>query len=270
MVQLVEIETLDSPAPGPDPAASSAQLVTRPGPANSGGLGDPMSGGTRGVRLIRKVPAVYPSSSMQRGEAGVVQINARIDERGRVAEIKLLRSSGHELLDSAAIRAVGKWKFEPALENDRPVSVWHPINLVMSVYNKKYCRIRDEPVDAMVGDEVVEGATVFLPLGGDAALRKIIDDLDSSRSGAAAQIRALIDDWGPVLSIRPVVDAGIQGWVKREILPGSPQGNTGGVVQVRSDTYLVQHEKIVARWRVDTDPSGEVWCIHVGPAPRGN
>ena len=94
----------------------------------------------------------------------------------------------------------------------------------MSAYQHKYCRIRDEPVDGATGEEVHDGAGVCMPLGNEAALRKLINDLDSGDSGAPGPCTALIRDWGPVQSIRYTGDGGYQGWVTRDILPAFRAG----------------------------------------------
>jgi periplasmic protein TonB len=279
VIQLIEIEILDSRAPGPDPAPSSAQLVTRPGPANGGGQGNPVSMGSQQLKLVRRVaPAIPPdlarrfglAGPVQMSAAGPVQLNVRVDERGRVAEVKLLRSSGIERLDAAATRAVGKWRFEPLVQNGRPVSVWTQVNVDMSAYDHKYCRISDGALDDSTDEEVHDASGVVLPLGSEVVLRNLIDELSPGGREAPGPIQDWIRDWGPVESIRYTGDGGIQGWVSRAILPAFQQGHPNGIVDVRSDTYLVRQERQLSRWRVESDRAGEIWCVHVGPVPRIN
>ena len=185
VVQPIEVETLDSPAPGPDPAPSSAQLVTRPGPANGGGKGYPASVAPRQLKLVRRVTPVYSPISALAHEEGVTRMRALVDEHGRVTKVELLGSSGYARLDDAAMKAVAKWRYEPPMENGRALSVWNLVNVTnVSVDQQKYCRIRELPVANSASEEIHDFAEVFLPLDGDAALRKMIAHLDSDNSGA--------------------------------------------------------------------------------------
>lgn len=62
-----------------------------------------------------KNPApVYPFRARQRGWEGVVLLDVLVSQEGRSSEIKLKKSSGHKMLDDAAIEAVSNWEFKPA------------------------------------------------------------------------------------------------------------------------------------------------------------
>jgi protein TonB len=56
----------------------------------------------------------YPIASQRRREEGVVVLNVAVDAGGTPTSISLERSSGHPLLDRAALDAVRRWTFEPA------------------------------------------------------------------------------------------------------------------------------------------------------------
>jgi periplasmic protein TonB len=56
----------------------------------------------------------YPIASQRRREEGVVVLNVAVDASGTPTSISLQRSSGHPLLDRAALDAVRRWTFEPA------------------------------------------------------------------------------------------------------------------------------------------------------------
>ena len=49
----------------------------------------------------------------RRGLEGVVTIEAKIDPDGRVSDLRLFATSGHSILDKAALKAVRGWKFSP-------------------------------------------------------------------------------------------------------------------------------------------------------------
>lgn len=72
-----------------------------------------------------KNPApVYPFRARQRGWEGVVLLDVLVNEQGLPAEIKLKRSSGHRVLDEAALEAVAKWEFKPASLGKLAFSAW--------------------------------------------------------------------------------------------------------------------------------------------------
>lgn len=55
----------------------------------------------------------YPAQARRRNQQGVVLVEVRLDERGSQREIRVLRSSGVESLDRAALEAVAHWQFHP-------------------------------------------------------------------------------------------------------------------------------------------------------------
>ena len=56
----------------------------------------------------------YPARAVRRGLEGRVILDVEVLITGRVGEIKVDESSGHGLLDRAAIKGVRKWRFKPA------------------------------------------------------------------------------------------------------------------------------------------------------------
>jgi protein TonB len=69
-------------------------------------------------------PAVYPPRSIELSQQGEVIVRVRLEPDGSAAEIMLWRSSGHGLLDRAALAAVHGWHFLPATRGGRPVAAW--------------------------------------------------------------------------------------------------------------------------------------------------
>jgi protein TonB len=63
----------------------------------------------------------YPSQSVRHGEEGRVLCMLHIDARGKVSRVEVLRSSGHDALDDAAVDALMRWKFLPARKDGRAV-----------------------------------------------------------------------------------------------------------------------------------------------------
>lgn len=71
--------------------------------------------------------AIYPTMSKRMGEQGTVKLFVLVLADGTVGDIKILESSGHKRLDDAATNAVKNWKFNPATENEIPVSQWYTL-----------------------------------------------------------------------------------------------------------------------------------------------
>jgi protein TonB len=64
----------------------------------------------------------YPLPCKRRREEGIVLLNVVVQADGLPAAIWLNRSSGHPLLDRAALDAVRRWTFEPGRAAGVPVS----------------------------------------------------------------------------------------------------------------------------------------------------
>src|SRR5260221_3475636 len=60
---------------------------------------------------------LYPQIALRNGWEGVTLLKLDLDETGRVCAVRLLRSSGHELLDQKAIEAAKPWTYTPAMIN---------------------------------------------------------------------------------------------------------------------------------------------------------
>jgi TonB family protein len=69
-----------------------------------------------------------PPFAKQHGIHGVVTLDAKIDDRGRVTGITPV--SGDPVLVQAARQAVLKWRFEPAMVNRKPVPGQVAVRLV--------------------------------------------------------------------------------------------------------------------------------------------
>lgn len=71
--------------------------------------------------LVPPRPPIYPAQARRRNQQGVVLVEVRLDERGGLRDMKLLRSSGIESLDEAAMKAVASWRFRPEVQDGEPV-----------------------------------------------------------------------------------------------------------------------------------------------------
>lgn len=65
-------------------------------------------------------PPRYPARALRRGETGVVNVRASIGPDGVPTSVSLVSGSGSRDLDRAALDAVKRWRFRPAIEGGRP------------------------------------------------------------------------------------------------------------------------------------------------------
>lgn len=71
--------------------------------------------------LVRQEPA-YPDRARRAGVAGVAVVRIWLTPAGGVERVELAESSGHRLLDEAALAAAGASTFTPAARDRQPVA----------------------------------------------------------------------------------------------------------------------------------------------------
>ncbi len=81
------------------------------------------------LSLTRATPRVetnprpqYPALARANHWHGIVQLQVGVSDEGRVERIEVVRSSGHDVLDEAAINAVRYWRFVPARRGEEAVA----------------------------------------------------------------------------------------------------------------------------------------------------
>ncbi|MGH9681651.1 MAG: energy transducer TonB [Candidatus Acidiferrales bacterium] len=62
-------------------------------------------------KSVKTVPPVYPAIALKMRIEGTVKLDVTISPDGSVSDVKVV--SGHQLLASAAVEAVKKWRYEP-------------------------------------------------------------------------------------------------------------------------------------------------------------
>ncbi len=95
------------PVPAPDfppaPAAPALPEVDQP------------------IAVIRPPPR-YPQEALRRNVGGTVRVQVQVAADGSVDRLELASSSGDRYLDRAALEAVRRWRFQPAVRNGQPVA----------------------------------------------------------------------------------------------------------------------------------------------------
>jgi len=71
--------------------------------------------------LSKNQPPGYPLEAVRRKLEGVVVLRLRINAVGKVESVEVIESSGHRVLDQAAIDAVAQWEGKPAKRWGRPI-----------------------------------------------------------------------------------------------------------------------------------------------------
>jgi periplasmic protein TonB len=74
------------------------------------------------ARYLNNPAPAYPASAKRKGQQGTTLLNVSVTAQGQVSSLHILRSSGHLLLDKAAVRAVKQWKFIPATQAGKNVA----------------------------------------------------------------------------------------------------------------------------------------------------
>lgn len=142
---------LGAPPPSPEPSPSETSDANSPpvtetarpvATANESAPSSAMSAEPRTVgtdsskppRLIQNSPPVYPAAARAAGQEGTVVLRLKIDLNGRIVTCQVTSSSGHPLLDAAAVSAVRSWRFVPAMNRAGRPAAWNgrlPIHFVL-------------------------------------------------------------------------------------------------------------------------------------------
>lgn len=117
-----QLTTTPDPSPPPTPPpATPVTTATTPAPAPAPPR--EVSGGNLSSSMIHAPPPRYPMESRRKREQGTVVLNLLLRTDGSVAELHILRSSGHSRLDEAARNAVRRWRWSPTVRDGASVQV---------------------------------------------------------------------------------------------------------------------------------------------------
>ena len=109
----VETDAPRAPAPAPEPPAQVA-VVPEPRARQP----DYVAG------FLQKPEPDYPWQARRMGIEGRVVLHVEILQNGEAGRIEIRQSSGHDILDQAAIKAVARARFTPARIAGAPVTAW--------------------------------------------------------------------------------------------------------------------------------------------------
>lgn len=124
---------------GASARGSDADGAAAPGGARAGGEtlalaipGDDGGAYAGYISLLRRrvqEALTYPAAARRRGMSGTVHLDISVEPTGRIADVLVVRSSSHEMLDAAALDAVRRLRHVPfpAGVRPRPVRVRLPV-----------------------------------------------------------------------------------------------------------------------------------------------
>ncbi|MCC5025094.1 MAG: TonB family protein [Candidatus Synoicihabitans palmerolidicus] len=72
--------------------------------------------------VVFQPPPTYPLEMSKAGITGTVRVEFVVDSRGDPTNLKTTEST-HEKFESAALEAVTRWRFAPALRNGKPINI---------------------------------------------------------------------------------------------------------------------------------------------------
>jgi TonB family protein len=98
-------------------AAEAAEKKKRQEEFEKGAV--PCTGDIKPPKLIKVVDPVYPDEAHKKGIEGIVILEAKIAEDGKIIDAMVLRSVPG--LDDAALAAVKQWAYEPMIIKGKPV-----------------------------------------------------------------------------------------------------------------------------------------------------
>ncbi|MDE0030507.1 MAG: energy transducer TonB [Deltaproteobacteria bacterium] len=76
------------------------------------------------VRYARTVKPRYPRKARRAGWEGTTLLKVLVNPDGAPGRVTVERTSGFDVLDEAAVKAVRRWRFHPARRGVAPLSSW--------------------------------------------------------------------------------------------------------------------------------------------------
>jgi protein TonB len=78
----------------------------------------------------RPSPIDYPHSAKRRNIEGLVLVEVWLDEKGKQIKQRIINSSGHQILDKAALKGISQWQFSRQQDDGQAIAyrVQVPIN----------------------------------------------------------------------------------------------------------------------------------------------
>lgn len=73
---------------------------------------------------VRQIKPRYPMSARRMGQSGQVLLRLFVDQEGAVREVNVVRAEPAGVFEDAAVEAVRRWQFTPAVSRGAAVGMW--------------------------------------------------------------------------------------------------------------------------------------------------
>lgn len=110
-------------SPAQLPVSETPQPIAEPTRHDDSWLHEDGHGATTEAKpqAVHNRPPAYPWLAWLQGWEGMVMLRVRVKPDGRPAQVRVVSSSGHAMLDDAAQQAVSRWEFLPATRGGHAV-----------------------------------------------------------------------------------------------------------------------------------------------------
>ncbi len=125
--------------PGPSMERKAIPAAWEPkgsGFQSNGGKGSEGTGGLIPPVPIQREKPPYPPLARKRGYQGRLILRLLVSREGKVAQIKVVQSSGYSILDRTAVKTVKGWRFIPAYKGKEAVPFWVEVPVVFNLKGK--------------------------------------------------------------------------------------------------------------------------------------
>ncbi|MDP2903370.1 MAG: energy transducer TonB [Methylovulum sp.] len=118
------VKTNTAADPASKPIITAQSNVTAKSAQPSTPVQEPLVKAIYSSPSLKNPPTHYPRIAQVRQWEGTVILEIRVFANGSAGDIKIARSSGHEILDDSAVEQVKSWHFIPAHKGEKTVDDW--------------------------------------------------------------------------------------------------------------------------------------------------
>lgn len=133
------VESAAAATPEPEPETAAVTLASETPPAQEAGettaaeTQEPEIVGISALKRTRYVAPRYPRAAERRNTSGWVDVVFTVTLDGSVRKVEVRDSEPEEIFDSAAVRAVERWEFEPVFEDGIAVEKRAGVRLMFAI-----------------------------------------------------------------------------------------------------------------------------------------